>query len=79
MLLLAANSRIDASCGDGPSSSVRLTLNCHSRGRVLAFLNNVMASRCDGGLIFGDSSKPDQMLFKALGVRVPRGAVTFPF
>jgi|GEM_PF-5227585 len=49
MLLLAANSRIDASCGDGPSPSVRLTLNSHSRGRVLAFLNNVMASRCDGG------------------------------
>ncbi len=52
MLRLAANSRIDASCGDGPSSSVRLTKNCQSRGRVLAFLNNVMASRCDGGLIF---------------------------
>ena len=79
MLRLAANSRIGASCGDDPYSSVRLTLNCQSCGRGLAFLNNVMASGCDGGLIFQDSSKRGQMPFKALGVRAPRGAVTFPF
>ncbi len=79
MLILASNARIDASCENGPSATIRLTLNCQSRSRALGFLGNAMATRCDGGLVFEESSKRDQMLFKALRVRWPRGAETFPF